>query len=185
MTTTTTTANANELDLSAGSYVKGIPLSETTFLAATWSDSCGPSPATRTSSSRAASAVATSPESRRSAPFTSSFSARWRATRSNVPRYTRYIEQLVRGEAPGVLPPIDLWTAQALDVVTVGTTYILVPNGEHLLAIDGETQLAAHMRSDGRTPSIPKPATSTRSSPLPPFCTTVSLPASPASTSTT
>ena len=40
---------------------------------------------------------------------------------------------------------MHLWSAAALDVVTVGaTTYILVPNGEHLFAIDGETQLTAH-----------------------------------------
>ncbi|OLT01445.1 hypothetical protein BJF90_32050 [Pseudonocardia sp. CNS-004] len=144
MTTTTTTAT--ELDLSAGSYVKGIKLNETTFLAAT--------------SFQQLRTITRDPDVLQPGSKRGSDEPGIEAERaiheliqramagnkkSNVPRYARYIEELVRGESPGVLPPIDLWSPQGLDVVTVGpTTYILVPNGEHLLAIDGETQLAAH-----------------------------------------
>jgi DNA sulfur modification protein DndB len=134
------------LDLSAGSYVKGIKLNDTTFLAAT--------------SFQQLRTITRDPDVLQPGSKRGSDEPGIEAERaiheliqramagnkkSNVPRYARYIEQLVRGESPGVLPPIDLWSPQGLDVVTVGaTTYILVPNGEHLLAIDGETQLAAH-----------------------------------------
>jgi DNA sulfur modification protein DndB len=44
---------------------------------------------------------------------------------------------------------MHLWSEQKLKIVRHGTqTYALVPNGEHLLAIDGETQLAAHWSLD-------------------------------------
>jgi DNA sulfur modification protein DndB len=144
MTTTTTTAT--ELDLSAGSYVKGVRLSETAFLAATSFQQLRTitrDPDVLQPGSKRGNDEPGIEEERAIHELIQRAMAGNK--KSNVPRYTRYIEQLVRGEAPGVLPPIDLWSAQALDVVTVGaTTYILVPNGEHLLAIDGETQLAAH-----------------------------------------
>jgi len=64
--------------------------------------------------------------------------------KSNVPRYRDYIADVVDGKV-GVLPPIHLWSEQALNVVAVnGNPFLVVPFGMHLLAIDGETQLAAH-----------------------------------------
>lgn len=135
-----------ELDLSAGAYVKGVRLSETTFMAVT--------------SFKQLRTVTRDPDvlqpgSKRGNDDPNIEDERaiheliQRALagskKSNVPRYAAYIERLVRGEGPGVLPPMHLWSAEPLEVVTVGAnTYVLVPNGEHLLAIDGETQLSAH-----------------------------------------
>lgn len=138
--------DTDELDLSAGAYIKGVRLNETSFLA--------------TTSFQQLRTITRDPDilqpgSKRGNDDPSIQDERdmheliQRALagnkKSNVPRYTRYIEELVRGVIPGVLPPMHLWSLAELQVVTVGsTTYLLVPNGEHLLAIDGETQLAAH-----------------------------------------
>ncbi len=135
-----------ELDLSAGAYVKGIQLTDTTFMASTTFKQL------RTITR---DPDVLQPGSKRGNDDPNIESERamheliQRALagnkKSNVKGYTRYIEQLVRGEIPGVLPPMHLWSVAALNVHTVGsTTYALVPNGEHLLAIDGETQLASH-----------------------------------------
>lgn len=140
---TTTTA---ELDLSAGAYVKGVRLSDTCFLATTTFQQLRTitrDPDVLQPGSKRGNDDPTIEDERAIHELIQR--AMSGNKKSNVPRYSRYIEQLVRGEAPGVLPPMHLWSAAGLDVATVGTTsYILVPNGEHLLAIDGETQLAAH-----------------------------------------
>lgn len=149
------TVTATELDLSAGAYVKGINLTETTFLASTTFKQL------RTITR---DPDVLQPGSKRGNDDPSIESERamheliQRALagnkKSNVPRYTRYIEELVRGDRLGVLPPMHLWSVSELKVHTVGaTTYALVPNGEHLLAIDGETQLASH-HALGRAPAI-------------------------------
>ena len=66
--------------------------------------------------------------------------------KSNVPRYRDYIGDVVDGVV-GVLPPMHLWSEQSLDVVLVsGNPFLVVPYGSHLLAIDGETQLAGHFQ---------------------------------------
>jgi DGQHR domain-containing protein len=71
--------------------------------------------------------------------------------KANVPKYRTYIEELVSGRRQGVVPPMHLWSDQQLEVVTQGAqTYLLVPNDTYLLAIDGETQLAAHYSLQGR-----------------------------------
>jgi len=143
---TTSTVAVAEMDLSSGVYMKGIKLSSDTFLAAT--------------SFQQLRTITRDPEwlqpgSKRGNDDPEIQDERamheliQRALagnkKSNVPRYSRYIEGLVRGDTPGVLPPMHLWTASALDVVTSGVfTYVLVPHGEHLFAIDGETQLSAH-----------------------------------------
>jgi hypothetical protein len=135
-----------DFDLSAGQYVKGIRLSDTCFVAATTFQQLRT--VTRDPD-------VLQPGSKRGNDDPSIEAERTmheliqRALagnkKSNVPKYTRYIERLVRGEIPGVLPPMHLWSAASLRTVTVGpTTYALVPNGDHLLAIDGETQLTAH-----------------------------------------
>lgn len=140
---TTTTA---ELDLSAGAYVKGVRLNDTCFLAATTFQQLRTitrdPDVLQPGSKRGNDDPAIEDERAIHELIQRAMSGN---KKSNVPRYTKYIEQLVGGEAPGVLPPMHLWSQPRLDVVTVGAiTYILVPNGENLLAIDGETQLAAH-----------------------------------------
>jgi DNA sulfur modification protein DndB len=65
--------------------------------------------------------------------------------KKNVEAYRDYISEVVTRQRVGVLPPMHLWSEQAREIVTMGSSvYLLVPSGEHLLAIDGETQLTAH-----------------------------------------
>jgi hypothetical protein len=135
-----------ELDLSAGTYVKGIALNPTTFLALTQFQQLRV--VTRDPD-------VLQPNSKRGSDDPDIIGERQiheliqRALsggkKSNVSSYQRYIEELVTGKKPGVLPPMHLWSLQHLDVIEHGTTvYAVIPNGEHLLAIDGETQLTAH-----------------------------------------
>jgi hypothetical protein len=80
------------------------------------------------------------------------------AKKGNVPKYTTYIEELVGRRREGVLPPIHLWSLERLDTVSLnGQVYLLVPNDAYLIAIDGETQLAAHYRLQSRD-SVADPA---------------------------
>lgn len=66
--------------------------------------------------------------------------------KSNVAGYAGYIEGILRGRV-GVLPPIHLWSRTALDHYEVEAgTFVCVPLGDTLIAIDGETQLTAHWR---------------------------------------
>ena len=66
--------------------------------------------------------------------------------KTNVVGYAEYIGGILKGKV-GVLPPIHLWSKGALNVYEVEAgTFILVPLGDTLLAIDGETQLTAHWR---------------------------------------
>lgn len=65
----------------------------------------------------------------------------------NAPAYARYIEEIVAGKRPGILPPIHLWTDQPLELKQKDNRLdIILPYGLRLLAIDGETQLTAHYR---------------------------------------
>lgn len=67
--------------------------------------------------------------------------------KSNVARYAAYIVGILHDKVPGVLPPVHLWTKSALDTFTADSgTFVLVPLGDTMLAIDGETQLTAHWR---------------------------------------
>ena len=65
--------------------------------------------------------------------------------RSNVPKYADYIGKVVDGGS-GVLPPIHLWSPATLQIARTsdGQAYLIVPSGEYLLSIDGETQLTGH-----------------------------------------
>lgn len=141
-----TSTTAAELDLSAGTYVKGIVLNAATFMAV--------------SPFQQLRVITRDPDvlqmnSKRGADDPDIVGEREIHTliqralagskKTNVPVYQQYIQHVVTGAKPGVLPPMHLWTEQELAVVEPGSTvYLLVPNGEHLLAIDGETQLAAH-----------------------------------------
>lgn len=144
-----------ELDLSAGQYVKGFPLAGTIFMAATnfkQLKTITRNPALLQSGARRGAFDADELESE-----TEIHDLIQRALtgnkKSNVGPYRAYIEAVVRGEV-GVLPPMHLWSSAPLAVARHGSqTYALVPNGEHLLAIDGETQLTAHWTLDGSSGS--------------------------------
>jgi DNA-sulfur modification-associated len=144
------TIPAEELDLSAGQYVKGIQLSGNIFIAAT--------------NFKQLKTITRNPvllqASVRRGPFEADEledeaeiheliqRALTGNKKSNVAPYRAYIEAVTQG-AVGVLPPMHLWSEQPLTVARHATqTYVVIPNGEHLLAIDGETQLTAHWQLD-------------------------------------
>ena len=144
------TTPADELDLSAGQYVKGLPLSRTTFLITTTFKQLRT--ITRNPIHLQAGAKPTAFDSEEIEDERELHTLIQRALAGNkaknVPNYRRYIEGVVVGE-PGVLPPIHLWSETELAVVRHGSSqYTVVPNGEYLLAIDGETQLTAHWKLD-------------------------------------
>lgn len=150
-----TTIHPDDMDLSAGTYVKGIKLDDHTFLAKTEfqqlrvitrdPDMLQPN------SKRGSDDPDILGEREIHALIQRALSG---SKKSNVPNYQRYIEDVVTTAKPGVLPPMHLWSEQKLEVFPVGSTiYLLVPNGEHLLAIDGETQLTAH-HTLGRAESL-------------------------------
>ena len=135
-----------DLDLSEGTYVKGIALNANTFMAVTQFQQLRV--ITRDPD-------VLQPNSRRGSEDPDILGERQiheliqralsGSKKSNVPKYQEYIEDVVMAAKPGVLPPMHLWSERPLQVVTPGTAvYLLVPNGDFLLAIDGETQLAAH-----------------------------------------
>lgn len=66
------------------------------------------------------------------------------AKKKNVPAYADYIVSLATGE-DGITPPITLYVEQLLEVEQRddGSAFIQIPWEEKLVAIDGETQLAA------------------------------------------
>lgn len=66
------------------------------------------------------------------------------AKKKNVESYAEYIVGLYSGE-DGITPPITVWTSQPLEVEesVEGAAWIQVPWDLNLVAIDGETQLAA------------------------------------------
>lgn len=72
----------------------------------------------------------------------------------NVAPYAEYIVDVYRGQ-DGITPPIILYSEQSLQVATEekwGFGSILVPWGAQLVAIDGETQLAARYEAANRDP---------------------------------
>jgi DGQHR domain-containing protein len=71
--------------------------------------------------------------------------------KKNAEKYADYIEAKVSGASIGVLPPMHLWSPEQLELTSGrGGSYIVIPHGEKLLAIDGETQLTAHWKLDAR-----------------------------------
>jgi hypothetical protein len=148
---TTTTTDPTELDLSAGAYIRGVRVSQHMFLASTMFQQLRTvtrdPDVLQPGSKRGSDDPAIADERAMHELIQRALAGN---KKSNALKYQQYIAELVQesasgGISPKVLPPMHLWSAAALDVVTVGaTTYILVPNGEHLFAIDGETQLTAH-----------------------------------------
>ena len=144
------TTPAEELDLSAGQYVRGLPLAPSVFLVTTTFKQLRT--ITRNPVHLQAGAKRTAFDSEEIEEERDIHTLIQRALAGNkaknVPGYRRYIEGVVLGET-GVLPPIHLWSETELDVVRHGAShYVVVPNGECLLAIDGETQLVAHWQLD-------------------------------------
>jgi DNA sulfur modification protein DndB len=74
--------------------------------------------------------------------------------KKNVVPYADYIVNLHHGE-DGITPPITLYSEAALELQENedGTCFIQVPWGEQLVAIDGETQLAARHEAGNIQPS--------------------------------
>lgn len=70
------------------------------------------------------------------------------AKAKNVEPYAHYVVALKRGQA-GMTPPIILFTEQKLPIEQQadGTAFAQVPYGTQLVAIDGETQLAARFEA--------------------------------------
>jgi DNA sulfur modification protein DndB len=137
----------NELDLSAGQYVKGVPLTGNIFLATTTFKQLRM--VTRDPALLQPNARRTASDADELEDEAAIHELIQRALagnkKSNVPSYRQYIEELVAGRRVGVLPPMHLWIEEALVTPRMGQTqYALIPNGDHLLAIDGETQLSAH-----------------------------------------
>lgn len=158
------------LDLSAGSYVKGLPLSGSSFLAVTTF-------AQLTQIMRDPRDL--QPNARRGGSFDADQledeasihelvqRALAGAKKANVPKYGAYILDTVMGRTIGVLPPIHTWSQEALEVVAYqGTQYLLVPQGMRLFAIDGETQLTAHYDVQTRLATLPEEKRSHRDFPL-------------------
>jgi len=75
------------------------------------------------------------------------------AKKKNVPSYANYIVEVYKGE-DGITPAITLFTQAALDVDERddGTCFLQVPWEERLVAIDGETQLAARHEASNIEP---------------------------------
>ena len=72
----------------------------------------------------------------------------------NVPVYAVYIHDLHQG-SDGMTPPVILYSEKRLEnaVDDSGLGYLQVPWGEHLIAIDGETQLAARLEAKNIDPT--------------------------------
>jgi hypothetical protein len=134
-------------DPSRGMHIKGTPLTDTSLLAVTNFDQL--QTVTRHPADLQPKARITGYDAEAIAEEAEIHELIQRALsgnkKANVGRYSTYIEEVVQGRRTGVLPPIHLWSPAGLDVITLeGVQYAVVPNGERLLAIDGETQLTAH-----------------------------------------
>lgn len=146
------TVTSQGIDLSAGQYVKGLRLSDTSFLAVT--------------KFRQLKSIMRNPRDLQPNAKRVGFEAEQLdeeasiheliqraltgAKKTNVPKYAQYIYEVVIGQTSGVLPPLHTWSPEHLEVVSHGVdTYLLLPQSEYLLAIDGETQLTGHFEVSG------------------------------------
>ena len=66
------------------------------------------------------------------------------AKRKNVPSYAEYVVEVHNGE-DGITPPITLYSEEKLEIDELenGTAFLQISWDQDLVAIDGETQLAA------------------------------------------
>lgn len=142
-------APIDDLDPSAGNYVKGIKLDDNTFLATTSFNQLKAitrDPQLLQPSSRPRAGVDAMELEDEAALHQLVQRMLTGTKKKNVAPYAEYIVRHVQG-AVGVLPPIHLWTTETIQLATNNTgTFALIPHDDHLLAIDGETQLTAHYR---------------------------------------
>lgn len=150
----------SEFDPSAGNYVRGIPLSDSIFLATTRFGQL--KTITRDPQLLQAGARRSSTDAFELENESEIHELIQRALtgnkRANVGKYATYIESVVRGSI-GVLPPMHLWSQDRLKIEAMSNGHFaLIPHGERLLAIDGETQLTGHYRVSERalTPELRK-----------------------------
>jgi DNA-sulfur modification-associated len=138
------------MDLSAGTYVKGIRVDDHAFLAVT--NFAQLKSITRDPMQLQLNARGSLEDLEDEVAINELIQRALRGSKkANVSDYATYIEELVAGRRPGVLPPMHLYWEYKLDPVAHGgVEYLLVPNDVHLAAIDGQTQLTAHYRVAGR-----------------------------------
>lgn len=76
------------------------------------------------------------------------------AKKRNVPGYAEYIVEVHNGE-DGITPPITLFSESTLEVEELdsGVAFAQIPWGQDLVAIDGETQLAARHEAANLEPA--------------------------------
>lgn len=76
------------------------------------------------------------------------------AKKKNVPAYADYISMVQQGQ-PGLTPSIILWSKELLEFEEsdAGTAILQVPFDAQLIAIDGETQLAARFEAARMNPA--------------------------------
>jgi hypothetical protein len=76
------------------------------------------------------------------------------AKAKNVPPYADYIVEVHAGEVDGMTPPIILYSEDELanEIDESGKGFIQVPYDKRLVAIDGETQLAARFEAANLLP---------------------------------
>lgn len=165
---TTPVNSADEIDLSAGVLVKGIALDANTYFVAT--------------NFQTLRAITRNPvllqRNQRGRPLDPDIEqeqdiheliqrALTGSKKSNAEKYRKYIEGIVNGTSIGVLPPMHLWCRDQLKRVrNQSGTFIIVPHGERLLAIDGETQLSAHWKLDANQNVSPEQRQRHRELPL-------------------
>ncbi len=150
-----------EMDLSAGLHFKGIPIDNNTFFVATTFQQLRAitrDPALLQPGNKRAGGDPDIEQEQTLHELVQR--ALTGSKKSNVEKYSRYIQGIVEGSIVGVLPPMHLWCVEQLALVDQARTrYLLIPHGERLLAIDGETQLSAHWQldqPDATTPEIRK-----------------------------
>jgi DGQHR domain-containing protein len=75
------------------------------------------------------------------------------AKKRNVPDYAKYIDSVHRGE-PGLTPAIILWCRERLATEDrgAGASLLQIPYDAQIVAIDGETQLAARFEAARMNP---------------------------------
>ena len=71
------------------------------------------------------------------------------AKKKNAEKYERYLIEGLEGDRPIMTPPITLYHPQPLDVLELGpgVSVVMIPWGDFLVAIDGETQRIARQRA--------------------------------------
>jgi DNA sulfur modification protein DndB len=76
------------------------------------------------------------------------------AKKRNVPEYAKYIDNIHKGET-GLTPAIILWSAEVLPTEEIqnGGAMLQIPYDAQLIAIDGETQLAARFEASRMNPA--------------------------------